>query len=360
MKARSHNARHTRQTPKAILSSQNPLSLTKQSQPRQRPAEMLFQFNSSNTISPTVLCRRENEENLHLSTNSEQTYHDQSDDSQTSDFSHLTRHSLTSSSSVPAHSPEETFLRGKLLILNDIYPSSEHEEVNGIPLALLGAEKRMRIRLDWRRVRYPLSAYHTEIIIDLFLARPALVREIPTVHNFSLYRPLTRTVRGWDYLLTSRGEANAVFHALHSELFFDHGNDRAALHQCHRKQIHGTLPRSFTIDDLITIHQREFHLITYNTTREARFLNLFECLFPVYVHQSRSTDWKVYLTKSARRKTMLDCIGDVPRDTPQIRHLSSLLTSNQLASPSPSERRMRRRKESRVQFERHWSAIEHR
>ena len=98
--------------------------------------------------------------------------------------------------------PDEPLVRGRFFILNDSYPSSEHNDVNGIPLAFLGAEKLVRIRIDWRSVHYPLSAYHTEMIIDLFLTRPLLVREIPKVHNFSLYRPLTETLRGWGYLST--------------------------------------------------------------------------------------------------------------------------------------------------------------
>lgn len=105
--------------------------------------------------------------------------------------------------------------------------------------------------------------------------------------------------------------------SLDRELFFDSENHRAAIHQCHRKQAHGTLPRSFTIEDLITIHRREFHLITYNTLHEQRFLNVFECLFPVHVYQSQSTDWKVYLTKPTRRKTMLDYTVNIPRDSAQ-------------------------------------------
>ena len=170
------------------------------------PQAMSLQLCSSNDTSLSIVSHcSPTTPNLHSSADSEYTDHDQSDDSQISDISHRsyrTRHSLISSSSVPTSSPDEALVRGRFFILSDSYPSSEHEDVNGIPLAFLGAEKLVRIRVDWRNVHYPLSAYHTEIIIDLFLTRPFLVREIPKVHNFSLYRPLTKTLRGWGYWST--------------------------------------------------------------------------------------------------------------------------------------------------------------
>jgi hypothetical protein len=122
------------------------------------------------------------------------------DDSQINEFSYRkyrTTRSITSSSSrdEPLLAPD-TLIIGKLYILNDLYPSVEHENMNGTPLAFLGAEKFLRTRIDWTKVQYPLSSFHIEIIIDLIIARPSFVREIPKVTKFNLYRPLIKTVSG--------------------------------------------------------------------------------------------------------------------------------------------------------------------
>ena len=53
------------------------------------------------------------------------------------------------------------------------------------------------------------------------------------------------------------------------------------MHRCHRKLTN----YKFTIEDLASIHRREFYIINYNTLREQRFLNLYENLFPVYSYQ---------------------------------------------------------------------------
>jgi hypothetical protein len=66
----------------------------------------------------------------------------------------------------------------------------------GTPLAFLGSEKFLRIRIDWTKVRYPLSSYYIEIIIDLIITRPSFIREIPKVTKFNLYRPLIKIISG--------------------------------------------------------------------------------------------------------------------------------------------------------------------
>lgn len=43
----------------------------------------------------------------------------------------------------------------------------------------------------------------------------------------------------------------------------------------------------FTVEDLASIHRREFHIINYNTIREQRFINLYENLFPIYLYQTK-------------------------------------------------------------------------
>ncbi|CAF0850012.1 unnamed protein product [Rotaria sordida] len=198
--------------------------------------------------------------------------YDSQRDSQIQEFPYrkdrITR-SITSSVSTSKNSHDEpslafdTLIIGKLYILNDIYPSIETEHMNGIPLAFLGAEKLLRTRIDWSKVQYPLSSNHIEIIIDLLIVRPSFIREIPKVTTFNLYRPLIKTVSG--------------------HLFFDHGENKAGIHQCGRKPIN----RKFVIRDLASIHQREFHIINYNAKYEQRFINLYENLFQIYNYQTK-------------------------------------------------------------------------
>ena len=91
------------------------------------------------------------------------------------------------------------------------------------------------------------------------------------------------------------------------DLFFDRGNHHAAVHQCHRKHLHDGASRQFTIDDLATMHRREFHLIHYNANQDQRFLNLIENLQSIYSYESKSDKWKIYLKKSkhsARKKSL--------------------------------------------------------
>lgn len=113
-----------------------------------------------------------------------------------------TTRSIASSSSTTKNSRDEpllapdTLIIGKLYILNDLYPSIDHENMNGTPIAFLGAEKFLRIPIDWTNVQYPLSSYHIEIIIDLIIVRSSFIREIPKVTKFNLYRPLIKTVSG--------------------------------------------------------------------------------------------------------------------------------------------------------------------
>jgi hypothetical protein len=124
------------------------------------------------------------------------------EDSQISEFPYGTTRSITPSSSTSKKSREEppiapdTLIIGKLYILNELYPSIEHENMNKTPLAFLGAEKLLRIRIDWNKRRYPLSSYYIEIIIDLINARRSFIREIPKVTQFNLYRPLIKTLSG--------------------------------------------------------------------------------------------------------------------------------------------------------------------
>lgn len=127
------------------------------------------------------------------------------DDSHFSDSSyrkHRITHSIISSSSPSKNSHDEPPLTPdplrieKVYIINEIYPSIESEYLNQTPLAFLGSEKFLHLRIDWNKVRYPLSAYLIEIIIDLILTRPSFIREIPKVTQFNLYRPLIRTISG--------------------------------------------------------------------------------------------------------------------------------------------------------------------
>lgn len=127
------------------------------------------------------------------------------EDSYFSEYSYRryrTTHSITSSSSPSITSRDEpplapdTLTIGRLYILNQIYPSIESEDLHETPLAFLGSEKLLRIRIDWTRVPYPLSSYHIEIMIDLIIARPSFIREIPKVTQFNLYRPLIQIISG--------------------------------------------------------------------------------------------------------------------------------------------------------------------
>ncbi|CAF3345233.1 unnamed protein product [Rotaria socialis] len=212
-------------------------------------------------------------------------------DSQINELQSRKAHSITSSASTSKNSHNDesslashTSIIGRLYILNEIYPSIEYENMNGIPLVFLGAEKLLRTRIDWNKVHYPLSSYHIEIIIDLLMVRPSFIREIPKVTNFSLYRPLIKTVSGG--------------------LFFDNGENRAGIHQCGRKKIN----RKFAIDDLASIHQREFHIINYNATFEERFIKLYEDLSQIYYYQAKSTHWKTYLRKP---KHFIDAFDEI-------------------------------------------------
>jgi hypothetical protein len=122
------------------------------------------------------------------------------DDFSTSD----SKQTPTSSSSSPSKMSHDELLLtpdtltriGRLYILNEIYPSIELQDLNETPLAFLGSEKFLRIRIDWTKVRYPLSSYYIEIIIDLILTRPSFIREIPKVTQFNLYRPLIQIIPG--------------------------------------------------------------------------------------------------------------------------------------------------------------------
>ncbi|CAF5187976.1 unnamed protein product [Rotaria magnacalcarata] len=116
------------------------------------------------------------------------------------------------------------------------------------------------------------------------MVRPSFIREIPKVTKFNLYRPLIKTVSG--------------------RLFFDNGENRAGIHQCGRKQIN----RKFAIDDLASIHQREFHIINYNATFEERFIKLYENLSQIYYYQAKSTHWKAYLRKP---KHFIDAFDEI-------------------------------------------------
>jgi hypothetical protein len=132
-------------------------------------------------------------------------HHDFTEDSHFSEYSYQkyrTTHSITSSPSQSKTSRDEpplapdTLIIGRLYILNEIYPSIESKDLNETPLAFLGSEKLLRIRIDWAKVRYPLSSYHIEIIIDLIIAQPSFIREIPKVTQFNLYRPLIQIIPG--------------------------------------------------------------------------------------------------------------------------------------------------------------------
>jgi hypothetical protein len=122
-------------------------------------------------------------------------------------------------------------------------------------------------------------------------------------------------------------------------LFFDHGENKAGIHQCDRKQINGS--RKFTIHNLASIHRREFHIIMYNSTREQRFIDLSENLFPIYQYQTKSTHWKTYLTKQKRPTNTLDIISGTVTNNAKIHHINTLLTLNQTFSPTEGSPRKR-------------------
>ena len=137
--------------------------------------------------------------------------HDSHDDAQSYDFSfrkyRSTRSIASKNSDDEPPRTSGTRTDGQFIILDDNFPSVEHEHLHGSPLSFLGAERFLRARPDWTRVRYPLSASHAEMLIDLLLARPSFVREIPKVTRFDLYRSLVKTVRGYralDFDGTSR------------------------------------------------------------------------------------------------------------------------------------------------------------
>ena len=67
-----------------------------------------------------------------------------------------------------------------------------------------------------------------------------------------------------------------------SHLFFDHGEHKATIHRCHRKLVN----YKFTINDLASIHRREFYIINYNVTREQRFISLYENLFQIHFYRT--------------------------------------------------------------------------
>lgn len=90
----------------------------------------------------------------------------------------------------------DTLLIGRIYLLNEIYPSLESTNLNGTPLAFLGSEKFLHVRIDWTKVRYPLSPHYIEIILDLILTRPSFIREIPKVTQLNIYRPLIKTISG--------------------------------------------------------------------------------------------------------------------------------------------------------------------
>jgi hypothetical protein len=82
-----------------------------------------------------------------------------------------------------------------------------------------------------------------------------------------------------------------IFHNknfIFSRLFFDHGEHKASIHRCNRKLIN----HKFTINDLASIHRREFYIINYNVTREQRFINLYENLFQIHFYQTKSTSYQ--------------------------------------------------------------------
>ena len=130
---------------------------------------------------------------------------DLQDDSHPSESSYgkyRTNQSITSSSSPSTNSHDEppltpdTLLIGRVYLIDEIYPSLESENLKETPLAFLGSEKFLHIRIDWSKVRYPLSSHYVEIIIDLILTRPSFIREIPKVTQLNIYRPLIQTLSG--------------------------------------------------------------------------------------------------------------------------------------------------------------------
>ena len=104
------------------------------------------------------------------------------------------------------------------------------------------------------------------------------------------------------------------------------------MHQCDRKQINGALARKFTLNDLIAMHRREFNIIAHNATREQRFTNLQENLFPTYLYETQSTQWRTYLTDRKQTVNRFEFIAGVSKEDADIHHLSTLLALNQPSS----------------------------
>jgi len=104
-----------------------------------------------------------------------------------------------------------------------------------------------------------------------------------------------------------------------SHLFFDHGVNKAGIHRCDRKHAY----RKFTIQDLASIHQREFYIINYNVTHEQRFINLYENLFQTHFYQTKSNHWKTYLIKPKHPISTSDIIS---LDNTEIRHINTLFS----------------------------------
>ena len=104
-----------------------------------------------------------------------------------------------------------------------------------------------------------------------------------------------------------------------SHLFFDHSQNKAGTHRCDRKHIN----HKFTIQDLASIHQREFYIINYNVTREQRFINLYENLFQIYHYQ----------TKSKHPINVLRVTSDVTPNNPETHHTKTRLILNHTFAP---------------------------
>lgn len=118
--------------------------------------------------------------------------------------SHRHHRSLSPSSETSKSSHEDLFIVmfspifGRLNVFKEIYPSIEQRDlpVQQIPLIFLGAEKFLRLRFDWKTIRYPMTSNQIELIIDLNHLRTSFVREIARVTALNLFRPLIKTIRG--------------------------------------------------------------------------------------------------------------------------------------------------------------------
>ncbi|CAF1062238.1 unnamed protein product [Didymodactylos carnosus] len=136
-----------------------------------------------------------------------------------------------------------------------------NQQTKNIPLVFIGAEVFLRKPFKSDRVHFPLKTEEIEPLIDLNLARPTFVQEIPIIFNLSVYRLLNKTIT--------------------AHMFFDSPTTQAARHSC--KDFRSKEGRTrFQIHDLYLLSKRESNIIQVNALSDVRFHNLLSQLNEIY------------------------------------------------------------------------------